>query len=484
MALVVLSSISAGEEKYRRSSLRAEKKPWMLQDYLRDDANSCSSNGFRSFPRRECCAAVKSIIEKEFIRNAGENGSKRLTRSRTISSALREASMTVINAVKFLPFKSPASGDAKRLILPRSFSKKLFKRSFWWKKSGGERKPVKKVDEDECDEIERWINAGVVTSEKYQPFDLSNETAATNGSSTTTRNSNSDGKSGSWSDITFTSDYLTASSENDAVERNEKLPVEEVGELGGATTVEDSVEPAFTKNPRHNEDFEKEQFSPVSVMDFPDNDEGNSSPFTLRKTSLKGNIDKPMKKLGRFETLVGLGLQPINLEGLMSSTLVKDPSPESSIQSCSTPIFVISSDSEEEEEEEEEDEREEEEAYSRENEEEKKADRLLKIMEERIPTRTACKYELDIVLLDYFRENVVEKEETALLKAAEDWLNGHYDRLVLGWEVKDERQAYIRDMEEGGRWPRENKLEKEEVASELEAQVLTHLIEELLLEWC
>uniref|UniRef100_A0A7C9FLJ7 Uncharacterized protein n=2 Tax=Opuntia streptacantha TaxID=393608 RepID=A0A7C9FLJ7_OPUST len=248
----------AGEDKSRRLSFRAEKKPWLLQDYLRDDANSCSSNGFRSFPRRECCAAVKSIIDKEFIQNAGISGSsKRLTRSRTISSALHKASMAVINAVKFLPFKSAAGsssakGDAKRL-LPRSFSKKLFKRSFCWKKSGGERKAVKKADDDECDEIERWIKSGVVTSEKYQPLDLSNKTAVTNASSTTTRTSNSDGKSDSWSDITFTSDYLTyTSSENDIVDRREKFQVEDVGEevggRGGATTVEDSVEPAVAKN--------------------------------------------------------------------------------------------------------------------------------------------------------------------------------------------------------------------------------------------
>jgi len=45
------------------------------------------------------------------------------------------------------------------------------------------------------------------------------------------------------------------------------------------------------QNPWHNEGFEKEQFSPISVMDFPDNDEGNSSPFTLRTTSLKGIVD-------------------------------------------------------------------------------------------------------------------------------------------------------------------------------------------------
>lgn len=39
-----------------------------------------------------------------------------------------------------------------------------------------------------------------------------------------------------------------------------------------------------------NEEAEKEQSSPVSVLDFPYNDEGGSSPFTLKASRLKGTI--------------------------------------------------------------------------------------------------------------------------------------------------------------------------------------------------
>jgi len=139
--------------------------------------------------------------------------------------------MAVINAVKLLPFKSPAVkvADGNR-ILPRSISKKIFKRSFWMmkKSSSGERKAVVKTDQKqcECDEIERWISSGLVGDEKYQPSESSNDTTVKN-SSTTTSNSNSEGKSDSWSDITFTSDYLTSSSENDAVDRREKTPAKD-----------------------------------------------------------------------------------------------------------------------------------------------------------------------------------------------------------------------------------------------------------------
>lgn len=278
MAMVVSSSISS-EEKARRSSFRAEKRPWMLRDYLRDDMSSCSSSGFRSFPRSQCCVAVKNIIEKEVIRGgAGAGGrnpkrrrpppppSKCFGRNRTISSALQRASVAVINAVKLLPFRTPASdgggggggGGEGNWLLPRSFSKKLFKRSFWKRKSsssslavgggggGGERKVaavVKKEEEEECDEIERWISSGVAGVEKYQPLDLSNDTTATSNS-----NSNSDGKSDSWSDITFTSDCLTSPSENDAVDRRDNSVEEEVSKRGGMTaTGVDSGSPAVTK---------------------------------------------------------------------------------------------------------------------------------------------------------------------------------------------------------------------------------------------
>lgn len=247
MALVV-STFCGGEEKERRSS--SFRKPWMLKDYLGDDLSSCSSNGFRSFPRRQCCAAVRGIIEKEVIRNGRNNNTKKrmLVKNRSISSTLQRASMAVINAVKLLPFNSPAknavdSGEGKR-FLPRSFSKKLFRRSFFWKKERSNNVVVvrKKKKDDHDDEIERWISSGVVGKEKYQPSDLSNDTTVT----MTSVSNNSDGKSdSSWSDLTFTSDSLTCSSENDTVERREKM--EEVSKRVGVIAGEDSVEPAVAK---------------------------------------------------------------------------------------------------------------------------------------------------------------------------------------------------------------------------------------------
>ncbi|XP_074264840.1 uncharacterized protein LOC141587293 [Silene latifolia] len=503
MALVVTN-----EEKSRRSSFRAEKKPWMLRDYLRDDMSSCSSNGFRSFPRKQCCVAVKNIIENEVIRNGRPSPkppkalrNRNRNRNRNVSSALQRASMAVINAVKLLPFNSitasnngngngnsNGNGGSGLRFLPRSFSKKLFKRSFFWKKSSVVKNDVVVVEkrsnvDDYCDEIERWISSGIVATEKYEPLDLSNETSVTNASTTSNSNSNTsnDGKSSdSWSDITFTSDYLTSLSENDAVKRKEKVVGKNGGEeeevvsqsVGVLAGDDSSDEPAVVKDTWCNDKAETEHLSPISVMDFPCSDDGSASPFTLRMSRLKGTKERLLEKLGRFESLAaGIGLDPVNLETLMSSTNMEDHSARHSIQSRSSPSYILSSQTESEEEEE-----------SQEEDREKRVQNLLDIIKLK---KASYKLEHHNLLLSFFRDNVVDhKKDDSLLKSAENWLDGHYDTLILGWEVKHKRQAYIRDMEERGRWPKDCKLETEEVADEFGDEVLATLMEEVVLELC
>ncbi|KAK9668218.1 hypothetical protein RND81_13G042200 [Saponaria officinalis] len=508
MALVV----SKNEKSSKRTSFRSEKKPWMLRDYLRDDMSSCSSNGFRSFPRKQCCIAVKNMIEIEANRSKPPQKLlvKNRNRNRNVSAALQRASMAVINAVKLIPFRSAvvSNGGSGRRFLPRSFSKKLFNRSFFWKKSSSvdhrndvvfKRDCVEQcviVDEDDDDEIERWISSGVAAKEIYEPLDLSNDTSVTNASTTSNSNSNNsnDGKSSDcWSDITFTSDYLPILSENDSVSRRQKLKgksgggddggggeeEEVVGQSVGVLTGDDSIahQPAAViQKSWCNEQAETEQLSPISVMDFPCSDEGSASPFTVRESRLKGTKERLMEKLGRFESLAaGLGLDPVNLEALMSSSATEDESLKHCVQSCSTPSYILSSESESEEEEDDDE-------QSQEDEEENRVQQLIiNIINLKKPDN---KFEYENLLLNFFRENVAQKADEALLKSAEDWLNGHYDTLILGWEVKDKRQAYIRDMEERGRWPRDCKLETEEVANALEAEIFETLIQEVFLELC
>ena len=187
---------------------------------------------------------------------------------------------------------------------------------------------------------------------------------------------------------------------------------------------------------------------------------------------MAGTKERLMKKLGRFECLAAL--EAVSFETLMSSTFIEDQSSKCSIQPCSTPSYVLSSESDEEEDEE----------QSHENKVEKQAQDLLNITKAKIPKKITHKIEFENLLLDFFRENVTKKTYVTLLNAAEDWLNGHYDKLILGWEVKDKRQAYIKDMEDEGWWPTDANLQKEEVTSKLGEEVLANLLEELIVEFC
>ncbi|GLT54969.1 hypothetical protein SLA2020_281270 [Shorea laevis] len=47
-----------------RKPVMIQRRRLMLKDYLRDDfLSSCSSNGFKSFPRRQCCTTVRFLLE-------------------------------------------------------------------------------------------------------------------------------------------------------------------------------------------------------------------------------------------------------------------------------------------------------------------------------------------------------------------------------------------------------------------------------------
>ncbi|KAE8683808.1 hypothetical protein F3Y22_tig00111166pilonHSYRG00079 [Hibiscus syriacus] len=162
---MTLINIPTGRIQVRKT-LSIDRKPLMLKDYLRDDLSSCSSSGFKSFPRRHCCTTVRFLLETDLKRSNGNysTSTKRLLkRSRskasstsTTISALQRASEAVLNAVKILPFpsiKSSSSTQSSRrrkgkADLPRSFARKLFKRRSWRK--------ADKEDNHGRGEIKRW----------------------------------------------------------------------------------------------------------------------------------------------------------------------------------------------------------------------------------------------------------------------------------------------------------------------------------------
>ncbi|XP_016440341.1 uncharacterized protein LOC107766122 [Nicotiana tabacum] len=485
-------------------------KQLMLKDYLLDDLSSCSSSGFRSYPRWQCCTTVRFLLEID-LKNKYQpappppymKSAKSLLKSRpkptpssATVSAFQKASVAVINAVKHLPFagvRSPLSSSPSKkkkkpmmkTIFPRSLSRKL-KRSFWKR---GDHK-----------EIYWWTSFNRLDKEELKPpvFSpvLTAITAGDSNSSMSVSVSESKNKSNSnsWSDSDFTAssdnNSLQTSSGNSEVNSTEtennvvaskSLGTEKVinSKKVGATTGDDSPDStvsshgSITNSPskkKHWPNEEKEQCSPVSILDCPFGDEDEvSSPFQHRLARVEGTTKKLMKKIQRFECLTQL--EPLNLEKRIVSSESESESP-----------LTNTSETEVEEQEKEEDKQT----------VESRALDLVQELKASLPSYN-MKLKAEELLLDFFKGRILNASEHSeeltkgdalnnkLLQVAKDWINGKPIEVLLDWKVRENRMAYIRDIESRGEW-KNTDLEKQEVILELEIEVFASLMNELLLD--
>ncbi|KAK4435260.1 hypothetical protein Salat_0689300 [Sesamum alatum] len=434
---------------------RALPKPLLLKDYLWDDMSSCSSNGFKSFPRRQCCTNVPFL--NEFDRKNKHYRHQRQKKYFNFNqtppkSALSAFQSVVIAAVKRLPFAANPK-----------------KTSFWKRKSGAK-------------EIARWKSFDQLLKEDPEPSDRYY-------SSVTTRESKSNSSSGS----DFTASEECNSSEvnlnlpeagNDVVEEPKKVASGNREGVNDDVTSESTTSTdgcastnSSTNTKKQWSSEEKEQFSPVSVLDCPFDDEDEvSSPFQQRLARMEGTKKKLMKKIQRFECLAKL--EPTNLSKRFAP--LQDSDNESSgspVSHSSAPINDKFTSYIEEEQDE-----------DVENRAERKALELLHQMQATLQSYT-LKLKTNRLLLDFFKErttnensekrSLVDKE---LLQEAEDWINGAEPRgLFVAWEVEKNRQVYLKDMEKGGEWKTLDQ-ENKELALELESEVFAALLHELLLD--
>ncbi|XP_049378412.1 uncharacterized protein LOC125843245 [Solanum stenotomum] len=470
-------------------------KTLMLKDYLLDDLSSCSSSGFRSYPRRQCCTTVRFLLEID-LKNKYQPAlppppykTKPILRSKLSPpsaatatavkvSAFQKASVAVINAVKHLPFAGVRSSSTSkkkkpmmRTIFPRSISRKL-KRSFWKR---GDHKEIywwtafNRLDKEE------------LKSPVFSPVVIGKIAGDSNSSTTTVNKSKCN--SNTWSsdsDFTASSDNsLQTSSGNSEVNSTEtvndavaskKLGTENVicSKKVGATTVDDSSDSTIgshgsttnspnTKKPWPNE--EKEQFSPVSTLDCPFDDEDEvSSPFQHRLTRVEGTTKKLMKKIKRFECLTEL--EPLNLDKRIASSESESESP-------------LNNSSESEVDEEEEDKQR----------VERQALDMVQELKESMPSYT-LKLKTEKLLFDFFKERILNGDDefkNKPLELAQDWINGKPIDVLLDWKVQENRMAYIRAIETRGEW-KNTELEKQEVILELEVDIFASLMNEVLVD--
>ncbi|KAL1559794.1 hypothetical protein AAHA92_10097 [Salvia divinorum] len=426
------------------------RAPLLLKDHLLDDMSSCSSNGFRSFPRRQCCTTVRLLDARN---NTLQRRNQKAYESFMKPPAL-SALQSVIAAVKRLQFgaaRSPEKKEKSNLnsFLPRSFSKRLFKRGGFWR-----RQPEPK-------EIQRWksfdqlMKEDAIQPPSYRPI-------------TTTEDSTdfavTEGGNSSSEVVTL---HLPPQHENGVV----------VGAESTACSGESSDTNSSTNTKKQwTSEQEKEQFSPVSVLDCPfDEEDEVSSPFQHRLALMEGTRKKLLKKIQRFECLAKL--EPVNLTRRFASQT------ESDNESSSSPLPHSSTSLDDEEEEDED------------IEEEDKAIELLGEVKAIMPSY-GLKIKADKLMLDFFRERIIDDQNCispkklaceslfhdSLVEIARDWMNGHDPLgLFMEWEVEKNRPDYLENMENVGEWKRLDQ-ENGEVVSELEIEVYDALLNEVLLD--
>lgn len=179
---------SCTDNTMQRRQFQIERRPRLLRDFLTDDSNSCSSSGFKSFPRKRSHCTVRSILERDGGEtDSNSNNKSTFLRSRstaTTRSVFQKASEIVIKAVR-----SPSLS---------------LKRRFWRRNSTEEEEEEEQEQEQEMTvtvirvkDIVRMRSFRDVIEEKSPP---SNST----GSITTTATTSSNGSS--WCESDFTAD--------------------------------------------------------------------------------------------------------------------------------------------------------------------------------------------------------------------------------------------------------------------------------------
>ncbi|KAI4356872.1 hypothetical protein L6164_000858 [Bauhinia variegata] len=181
-----------------------ERRPRLLKDFLDETSNSCSSSGFKSFPRKSIppasSSSMRTLIEIDL--NSRNSNSWNLSK---LSS--KSAFQTLVNAFKF---KSISLSKVKSpSFLSRSLSRKLSRRN-----NSSRRENEKKASEIKITvkikDIMRWKSFRDLVEEQCPSLDFAlspqhcTTTTATTGS-TSSSSCNSNGSSWSDSDFTTTS---------------------------------------------------------------------------------------------------------------------------------------------------------------------------------------------------------------------------------------------------------------------------------------
>ncbi|CAN6846342.1 unnamed protein product [Brassica oleracea] len=467
-----MASITCSSDQ-RLSTSKRRLKPLMLRDYLLDDLSSCSSNGFKSFPRRQppsSSSTVRRLLDAEIKRSGlshHHHHKPRLTRrSRTscgtaISHAVHKASTAFLNAVKLIPFHATVTsrkGDQKQQgVFSRSFSKRLLSKRFWRKPVSQSRREVTlelgdgaiqwliSAVADEAATFSASQAAAVITTEKL----ISGCDSSSSGSVFFTNSSSSEAVQSSSSSVSST----TTSGEAEEVSTRNDAVVESEESLNARDCDGSSVNGNSMCNREESVNEEKEQLSPVSILECPfqddDDDDDEEDAITDHISHQKDTYEKTARKSRRFNGFVRL--EPLNLEKFIEKQ-VESEEDEYSYHTQET----------------------------EEDESESRANRLFALVKLTIGETNnilLASNVADNLLLDYFQEdNIGPKEEVLMVKKVEDWVMDRQDEMFMSWEVREMRQVYVKEM----KWGCINEDESECVVEDLANGLFTLLVDEFI----
>ncbi|GJV69036.1 hypothetical protein Tco_1484545 [Tanacetum coccineum] len=118
---------------------------------------------------------------------------------------------------------------------------------------------------------------------------------------------------------------------------------------------------------------------------------------------------------------------------------------------------------------------------------EKKAMTLLQLTKSTVSSHHFMKHEaVESLLLAFFKEEMINEHVSysEMLQVAKDWMDGQMQEMFLDWECEDDRITYIREMEKTFKWSKYgNELEKENLVLELEYEIFSSLIGDILLDF-
>ncbi|KAL6130837.1 hypothetical protein ACLB2K_069215 [Fragaria x ananassa] len=425
---------------HQKKPFPIERRPTMLKDFLNENSNSCSSSGFKSFPRKpelDCKASNP---------NPTATITSKLQRSRSkAASTTISAFQSIMNAVKNIQFTAVKTPS----LLPRSLSRRLSKRSSWSRKQSLQTQVQISV---KVKDILRWTSFRDERLPQSLPWDFASSphhcttaTTVTDTTTTTTTCSNSSNGS-SWCDSDFTAEFLPSpcDGENEMGKKYSpcvgRVSMEATAGTARCSELDPKVEVLSCD--------EDEQHSPVSVLNFQfgeDEEETFSTTFDQSLANVERTKVMLMQRLKQFEGLANLD----------NSWL----SPEEGLY------------------------------YEEEAGEHEIEERAMEMLNHVKETSLTPLYEdsmEDKLLLDFFREEMGAQRndqteygfDWEIISKAKAWISGE-NVAPFEWGLEHKKEGIVRNMHKGGKWINKFEDEQEELAMEIQTAVLEYLVDEL-----